>query len=853
MSENVQNLSQELNILLKHGIEVQIPSYITQNLNKDLREYQTTALKHFYLQRKNPQTNHLMFNMATGSGKTLIMAALMLECFKQGYRNFIFFVNSTAILEKTKANFCDSKSEKYLFKDKININTQSVEINAVSNLAECKDGAINVYFSTVQGLYSLFTDEKENAFTLEDLKGRKFVFLADEAHHLNANTKKQSEEDKKSGWEGVINEAFKSCEENLLLEFSATIPNERAVKEKYKDKIIYEYALKEFCQNGYSKRISLAKYENSNLNSRFLGAVLLSLYRQNVAQKNGVDLKPVVLFKSESIKESKENELKFKEFLQNLQARDIREFFNGLQEEKNKENHFLNSREFFKNEFKDSFESVLENLIKANFISHFILNVNDENEAIQKQLLLNSLESKHNEIRVIFAVNKLNEGWDVLNLFDIVRLSGKKANSNTTTQEVQLIGRGARYCPFELKRESAQMEVIGEKFKRKFDNDSNNEMGILERLTYHTLNDVEFIEKLNAKMKEVGLFDEFEEERVVLKPTKRASEVTNGEFKLYFVGNSRYKFNTNLFKPQDKSVLTHQVQSLDIPPFSNSINESEIFNDTKLENTPFQERLKKFEKGKIAYNVFLKALNVVGLKFEELKRSFDIKSKLEFFELVSNLNLEFDKKQEFTRRNQLSIAKFIISKLKENLQDKGEFEVSEFKKKEIKMQERVILRQRNEVQSEVPQWLYYDKYTLDSELEKEFVKFIEAHKDELDKAFAKWIVFRNEGFNEFKIYDNRKGEASYASGFEPDFIFFGARSENDKALKVQGIFEVKGDVFTPKDKWKENLLKIISGTYNEGEGKGIEMQVKGFPFFTRQNGVLGREFLNEFELFIKVE
>ena len=84
MSENVQNLSQELNILLKHGIEVQIPSYITQNLNKDLREYQITALKHFYLQRKNPQTNHLMFNMATGSGKTLIMAALKLECFKQG-------------------------------------------------------------------------------------------------------------------------------------------------------------------------------------------------------------------------------------------------------------------------------------------------------------------------------------------------------------------------------------------------------------------------------------------------------------------------------------------------------------------------------------------------------------------------------------------------------------------------------------------------------------------------------------------------------------------------------------------------------------------------------------------------
>jgi len=37
-------------------------------------------------------------------------------------------------------------------------------------------------------------------------------------------------------------------------------------------------------------------------------------------------------------------------------------------------------------------------------------NVNEE-----KQLKLNSLESKDNEIRDIFAVNMLNEGWDVLN------------------------------------------------------------------------------------------------------------------------------------------------------------------------------------------------------------------------------------------------------------------------------------------------------------------------------------------------------------------------------------------------------------------------------------------------------
>lgn len=64
---------------------------------------------------------------------------------------------------------------------------------------------------------------------------------------------------------------------------------------------------------------------------------------------------------------------------------------------------------------------------------------------------LNSLESLSNLYRVVFAVAKLTEGWDVLNLFDIVRLSDHPTVSGTkakTISEAQLIGRGARYFLF---------------------------------------------------------------------------------------------------------------------------------------------------------------------------------------------------------------------------------------------------------------------------------------------------------------------------------------------------------------------------------------------------------------------
>lgn len=60
-----------------------------------------------------------MFNMATGTGKTMLMAACILYYYKQGYRHFLFFVNQNNIVDKTENNFIDNTHNKYLFKDRI--------------------------------------------------------------------------------------------------------------------------------------------------------------------------------------------------------------------------------------------------------------------------------------------------------------------------------------------------------------------------------------------------------------------------------------------------------------------------------------------------------------------------------------------------------------------------------------------------------------------------------------------------------------------------------------------------------------------------------------------------------------
>lgn len=99
----------------------------------------------------------------------------------------------------------------------------------------------------------------------------------------------------------------------------------------------------------------------------------------------------------------------------------------------------------------------------------------------------------------IFAVARLTEGWDVLNLFDIVRLSDDpkaKGTKATTMSEAQLIGRGARYYPFLLEDERS--------FTRRFDDDSGDSL-MLETIHYHTINEPQYLKKLVSALDEMNL------------------------------------------------------------------------------------------------------------------------------------------------------------------------------------------------------------------------------------------------------------------------------------------------------------------------------------------------------------
>src|SRR5688572_9318640 len=127
-----------------------LPQSVTSNLNPVLpiREYQERAFQYSinYFDENfegKPPRKYLLFHMATGSGKTLMMAGMITYLYEKGYRNFLFFVNSTNIIEKTKDNFLNTRSSKYLFSKTISIGDKQIAIKEVENFQANNQEDIN--------------------------------------------------------------------------------------------------------------------------------------------------------------------------------------------------------------------------------------------------------------------------------------------------------------------------------------------------------------------------------------------------------------------------------------------------------------------------------------------------------------------------------------------------------------------------------------------------------------------------------------------------------------------------------------------------------------------------------------
>ncbi len=834
------------------NIYAHLPDYIISNINSKfaIRKYQEKAFKRFiYYLEKWPEKKkilpvHLLFNMATGSGKTLMMAGLILYLYEKGYKNFLFFVDSSNIVEKTKDNFLNGASSKYLFNEKIISGGREIFINEVKNFNEANDTDINIFFTTIQGLHKNLTELiKENSITYADFEDKKIVLLSDEAHHINVATKNKTEKEKENNWEDTIKEILNQSEDNVLIEFTATIDLlNKDIHNKYKDKIIYKYDLINFRKDKFSKEIKTLSLDSS-IKQVILHSVLLSQYRLKIAEKNGIFLKPVILFKAQkTIAQSTKNEHNFRSLIDNITIDDLEKTF-AINYEPTESNILVSVFSYLDKIYNSNLQLLIDEL-KDDFSPCKTLNVNDEKEKEQNQILLNSLEDKNNPIRVIFAVNKLNEGWDVLNLFDIVRLydvrdgdwkkDGKYKAGKTTSSEAQLIGRGARYYPFRINEEQ-------DLFTRKYDQHPDDECAILETLHYHSKYDSKYLTELEQALIDEGLKDPKENNLQTVK-----IKINNKEFyEKAIIYKNKQIINDNKNK---NSFADYEIQnSFDSSVTTDNIKENLVFKDKKNNYRPDNKKiLERIKISEIDKKIIFKAFNQQKdfWNFANLKKFFGNLETIDDLlkdKFLGGVSIEFSKSKEqlISADNFLEILNEQLPKISKQIKNKASnkkgtdvFYRYKFNKifkqeKELSFNPENKLFKKIELTAQIRDFFIYDKL-LGSTEEENFINFFAGYIKQLQKEYTDIKLVRND--RELKLYRFSDGE-----GFEPDFILF-LSNKKEKDISYQVFIEPKGTHLLKFDEEKEKFLMEIEGKYkldklHEEEGN---FKLLGLRFYNKE-------------------
>ena len=849
-----------------------IPEYITNNLAHTLRPYQDKALSNYrYTQTQiKPNPQHVLFNMATGSGKTDLMAALILYLYQdQDYTNFLFTVNTNSVLMKTKDNLINAGSDKYLFKDKIEIDGQYITIQEVNRYPRIKQAnTIYLKLATVQTVSNDLFTVKENTMGLSDYEQDPVVILADEAHHYSASTK--SEKEAEHTWESAINKVLNARnnedKKNLLLEFTATVDFEKTtIYDKYSDKVVYRYPLSRFMYDGYSKQVKRIETSASD-EEKMLNVVLLSQFRKYRAQIENVTstFKPIIMFKSAKVAVSKKANAKFNEMIAKLTAKDLLAFIERQQLMDSNDNAVLELAYKYYLKNKEELGKIVRE-IKHDFDPKNVLNANDASGNMLEKgqyEALNTLESPNNFYRVVFAVAKLTEGWDVLNLYDIVRISEEAAtNKNATMVEAQLIGRGARYYPFEIDGKKS--------YKRRFDEEPSNKQLILETLHYHTMNEPQYLKQLVGSLKQMDLPTGKDSKNppieIKVKPEfKRTNAYRNG--KIYY--NESVDVPSSYFDSIQKYGIEHKVdlqrnlnygsREVNYSAYSANVETKTIsvsrFDDRYVKKAiqkidfyqfsnlkqyiPNLQSMDEFIYGRNWLNAsHLRLFLTVPVEYREANLTAE-----EILKVIVDLLKEYQVKIQSGYVKQRGTNNFIGYPIREYLSDYNK-RVPEYDTQTQfdKTQDIKVYQMKDD------EFYVYDNAIV-NRLEYQLIERVKAYIEDLEAKYGKAVyLFRmdetmhRESAKSEKLklhqYQENPKYGIHLTGFQPDFILF-LEDTNDYYFQI--FIEPKGmsgERFE-KELWKEELLLYMTDHHADMEFMDNEsnIQISGLKFYTNGDG-----------------
>lgn len=414
-----------------------------------------------------------------------------------------------------------------------------------------------------------------------------------------------------------------------------------------------------------------------------------------------------------------------------------------------------------------------------------------------------------------------------------------------TIAEAQLIGRGARYCPFVINDDD-------EKYKRKYDKDIENSLRICEELYYHCQYDSRYIDELNKALKETGIIPENTVDiKYSLKDDFKAEDLyqTGFVFKNRRVEKSRKDVNELLPSIRDRE-------------YSVSINTGRIAMDVMMSdshtNTTIKTKSHKILISHVAkdnYSLLYRAFRHIDVfKFNRLKAYFpNLHSASEFLtapEYLGNVCIIIQTKEDvltqeilyqaclnvFTKigneisaikKDYIGTAEFVSIPFKDVIKDKTIHITDPHGEGEGVSQKDSAIRSEWQMDLSTEDWFAFEDNYGTSE-EKAFVAYFKTYIDDLKDKYDKVYLVRNE--RQLAIYSFDGGER-----FEPDYLLFLHTQRNDSYEQLQVFIEPKGAHLIDKDHWKEDFLlqlesKAIPVTKFADDNK---YRIWGFHFFNR--------------------
>lgn len=440
-----------LHSIYKQAIDVcKSPEDIQKNL---LRQKGYKHIKPL-LEKINKETGQLApfigYEMATGSGKTMLMGATVYYLNKyHNVKNFLIVTpSSTEIYKKTIRNFTKGTNETVWNDEvpfKFNLITGDNYKDTKDLFATDTDANIFIFnidkFGTnatqtkKQWEGSDWKDKEGNTISLlEFLSQNDLVIITDEAHHAQSRKAKQ-----------VIN-AFHPL---AVIEFTATAVETERSQAKKNQTIVYKYDIKRFLEDKYGKKVRVLalpgqesktkgkKTELSDLEKyKLLTFFLVHLVKKKALNSDVKcrDLKPIGFVKVK-------NEISFAEKVE-LYVKTVLATDNEILEV---------ILEKAKAEDTETTNLILE-MFESDYNSDTTVLLKDIDEVAQTSILLHSKSDKlvkkrfddiqKNNVEIVIFIDMLNEGIDMPNIYSMVIINDTPSEFKTSVK--QIVGRGVR-------------------------------------------------------------------------------------------------------------------------------------------------------------------------------------------------------------------------------------------------------------------------------------------------------------------------------------------------------------------------------------------------------------------------